>query len=217
MCGKDLVLPIDAFSASNYLKLSQRYERLLRRDKSQYNAMKWAHNFVPGMTAYNDPLDERIVKRVLESALRAVQPNRNPKTPLSKDIIDRLFIQVQKSSDLVEIRNAVVIALAFALLLRHDEISHLSCAHLEKVGKNVKVRILSSKTDSLKNGRDMWLAEGRTSRLLDCYLARANLRFGRLRIEKKTAARIPTKFVESVAKTIRMQRTKFQPSSSNSL
>lgn len=178
LCGKDLVLPIDAFSACDYISYLKETGASCGAVKVTYNAMKWAHNFVPGITAFNDPLDERMVKRVFESALRAIQPRRNPKTPLSKEIIDKIFAGLKNNSSLLVCRDALVVALAFALLLRHDEISHLSCAHLERVGRNIKVKVLSSKTDSLKMGRDMWLADGRTTKLLDRYLDKAGLRLG---------------------------------------
>ena len=178
LCGRDLVLPIDSVSACAYVSYLRDSGASCGAVKVAYNAMKWAHNFVPGILAFNDPLDEKIVKRVFESALRAIQPNRNPKTPLSKEVIDRIFSQLHNASSLTECRDALVVTLAFALLLRHDEVSHLSCAHLERVGKNVRVKISSSKTDSLNIGRDMWLAEGKTTRLLDRYLFKAGLSFG---------------------------------------
>ena len=76
MCANDLTLPIDAVSACSYLSYLKDSEASCGAVKVAYNAMKWAHNFVPGLSQYNDPLDEKVVKREYESALRAIRPNR---------------------------------------------------------------------------------------------------------------------------------------------
>ena len=177
-CAGDLKLPIDAVSACDYLSYLKDSEASCGAVKMALNAMKWAHNFVPGLNQYNDPLDEKIVRRVYESALRAIKPNRNIKAPLSKEIINNIFDHLQENASLSDCRDALIVTLAFALLLRHDEISHLCCSHLEQSKGNIKVKIISSKTDNLRNGRVMWLAEGRTSRLLDRYLTKASLSYG---------------------------------------
>ena len=181
MCASELTLPIDAVSACSYLSYLKDSEASCGAVKVAYNAMKWAHNFVPGLSQYNDPLDEKVVKRVYESALRSIRPSRNIKAPLTKEIIDTIFRNLSRNDSLKECRDALIVALAFALLLRHDEISHLCCSHIEWVGQNVKVLVPSSKTDCLRNGKVMWLASGRTSQLQKRYMALAKMSPGQNR------------------------------------
>ena len=104
------------------------------------------------------------------------------KAPLTTDLIKRIIDALEESPSLKQIRNATIISLAHNLLLRHDEISHLSCAHVSDSGDHFKIRIISSKTDTLRNGKDVLLAktEGRysTTNLLSRYLDMAGLRLG---------------------------------------
>ena len=174
----ELRLPIDAVSACAYLTHLKESGAAVGAVKMAYNAMKWAHNFVPGINSYNDPLDEKVVKRVFESAQRAMKPLRNQKQPLPKEIVDKILDSVQDSKCVKEVRDAVIVTLAFNLLLRHDEISHLCCSHLSKDGENLKILITASKTDALRNGKVSWLAKGRTLNLLERYLKLSGLRLG---------------------------------------
>ena len=182
LASKDLILPIDAFSAGSYLSYLKESGAKLGAIKSAFNAMKWAHNFVPGISQYNDPLDEKFVKRVYECALRTVVPVRNMKAPLSKDIIKGIFDNLSPLATLKEVRDASIICLAFSLLLRHDEVSHLSCSHISSLGNGFKIKIISSKTDKLRAGRDVFLAktEGTysTFNLFSRYLSLAKLSLG---------------------------------------
>ena len=134
-----LKLPIDAVSALAYMSYLKESGASVGAVKMAYNAMKWAHNFVPGINSYNDPLDDKVVKRVFESAQRAIKPMRNQKLPLSKEIIDKILDNVQETSPLKELRDALIVSLAFQLLLRHDEVSHLCCSHLFKEGDSTRL------------------------------------------------------------------------------
>ena len=178
LCAQELILPIDAISACKYLAYLRESGATIGAIKVAYNAMKWAHNFVPGITIYNDPLDQKMVKRMFESAQREIRPTRNQKAPLTKEIVENIFNALTASSTLTQVRDSLIIALAFTLLLRHDEVSHLSCAHFSKVKTSLKVTIPASKTDPLRNGKCTWLAQGRTQNLLKRYLSMSGLSLG---------------------------------------
>ena len=182
LASKDLILPIDALSASNYLSYLKESGAKLGAIKSAYNAMKWAHNFVPGISQFNDPLDEKFVKRVFECAQRSVTPVRNIKAPLSKDIIKGIFDKLSPLATLKEVRDATIVCLAFSLLLRHDEVSHLCCSHIHSLKNSFKFKIVSSKTDKLRAGKDVFLAKSEgtysTFNLLRRYLSLARLSLG---------------------------------------
>ena len=83
--------------------------------------MKWTHNFTPGITTYND---QKMVKRMFESAHTEIRPTRNQIAPLTKEIVENIFNALTASSTLTQVKDSLIIALAFTLLLRHDEVSH---------------------------------------------------------------------------------------------
>ena len=58
-------------------------------------------------------------------------PTRNQITPLTKEIVENIFNALTASSTLTQVRDSLIIALAFTHLLRHDEGSHLSQAHFQ--------------------------------------------------------------------------------------
>ena len=175
-------MPIDSVSACCYFTYLSESNAKLGAIRTAFNALKWAHSFVPGLNKFNDPLDDNITKRVFESALRSIKPGRNMKAPLTTDLIKKIIDVLEDSSSLKQIRNAAILSLAHNLLLRHDEISHLSCAHLSEDKDHFKLRIISSKTDTLRNGKNVLLAKTQgkysTTNLVLRYLNMAGLELG---------------------------------------
>jgi hypothetical protein len=117
----------------------------------------------------------------MESALRSVLAKKNAKKPLSGDFI-RSILRSVDSSSLLDLRNSSIITLAYSLLLCHDEISHVNCAHLSKVSGGLKVFLPSSKTDVFKSGKSVFLtSQGEATpvyNLLFTYMCKANLCLG---------------------------------------
>ena len=56
-------------------------------------------------------------------------------------------------------RDNLVPCLASALLLRHDEISHINCSHITLSDEGLKFFIPSSKTDVYRQGKFVFLAK----------------------------------------------------------
>ena len=134
-----LSLPIDSVSACCYFTYLKEASATLGAIRTAFNAMKWAHSFVPGLNKFNDPLDENISNRVFESALRSIKPGRNIKAPLTTDLLKSFIDSLADSPSLKQLRDATIVSLAHNLLLRHDEISHLSCAHFEENVNHFKI------------------------------------------------------------------------------
>jgi hypothetical protein len=164
--------------AANYLSFVKHTLGSRGAVQTAFNAIKWVHNFVPGINKFNDPLDDRIVKCVVESALRSLPVKRNLKEPLSADFISKILSSIDKDSSLLDVRDCLIISLAYTLLLRHDEISHVLCSHISILKNGLKVLIPSSKTDVHKNGKHVFLAKGATCSLVFTYLSLANLNVG---------------------------------------
>ena len=86
------------------------------------------------------------------------------------------------SPTLEELRNALVPSLSFSLVLRNDELIHLTCDNLIPSDEGLKFRILSSKTDVYRKGKMLFLAKqsGPYSvfNLLMAYMKKGNLKIG---------------------------------------
>ena len=91
--SNDLRLPIDSLSACEYLSYLRQTGAARGAVSVAFNAMKWAHNFVPDLNSCNDPLEGKMVKRVFESALRSADVSRNIKASLTVEIIDKIFFK----------------------------------------------------------------------------------------------------------------------------
>ena len=78
------------------------------------------------------------------------------------------------------LRDCLIPVLSFALLLRHDEASHLNCNHFSEEDQGLKILIPSSKTDSFRQGKFVFLSRKNHSvfKLIAQYLSKANLDFG---------------------------------------
>ena len=61
------------------------------------------------------------------------------------------------------------VTIVFNLLLRHDEVAQISCHHISRVVGGYESLIPSSKTDKLKEGCKVSLAEGKVFDLLNKY------------------------------------------------
>ena len=99
-------------------------------------SLKWLHSFIPGLNSQNDPLQEEFLSRITQSINRDKAKMKERKLPLSEEMVSSIIAHPLKTmnASLTEIRDALIPGLAFALLLRHDEIAHLSCTHICQVG-----------------------------------------------------------------------------------
>jgi site-specific recombinase XerD len=128
------------------------------------------------LNRFNDPLEDKVIKCVVEGTLQSTQAKKNEKRPLSASFV-RSILRSADASSLLDLRNCCIIALAYSLLLRYDEISHMCCNHLSKVPEGLKILIPSSKTDVYRSGKSVFLATSVHSFLMS-YLRKANLQLG---------------------------------------
>jgi integrase len=144
--------------------------------------MKWLHSFIPGVNKFNCVLSDEFISRLSDSASRNIPKKSNQKQPLSGDLIKSILEKVPPSAGLLDMRNALMPALAYSLLLRHDELCHLNCKFMTDLPDGVRVTIPSSKTDVYREGKAVFLARqsGLISvhLLLVSYMAKAGLVFG---------------------------------------
>ena len=176
--GHGLTLPISSALAANFISFTSHNCGTRGAVSTAINALKWLHNFVPGISQANDPLNDKILKMVVDSALRHLPKRRFSKLPLPNEFIDKILVEAENCSLLVEIRDRLILSLAYTLLFRHDEISHISCGHLAHVSGGLKILIPSSKTDVYKNGNWAFLSNSRVLSLLQRYMTLAGLSVG---------------------------------------
>ena len=176
--GHDISLPVGCNLAASYISFVRRNFGSRGAVSSAINALKWLHNFVPGINQFNDPLNDKMLKLVVDSALRNLPKIRRAKTPLPSDLISSIVSDGLKADVLIEVRNCLIVALAYVMLFRHDEIAHISCNHLSLISGGVSIWLPSCKTDVYKSGNTALLSKGGVFSLLKKYMHLASLRFG---------------------------------------
>ena len=178
-----IILPITAMDAAKYLA----YLRVNSASHSTYKiiftAIKWINNFFPGVNKFNCPLEDNFLLRLKDSALRSTPVKKNQKEVITGDILQRIISTLPLSAPLLQIRNVLMPCLAYSLLLRHDELSHLNCLYMTEDHRGIQITIPSSKTDVYRNGKRVFLAKNTSSNsvyaILKRYLTASSLEMGK--------------------------------------
>lgn len=178
--GQDRVLPINSLAVAKYITYMRGNGAAHSAFKTIIFAVKWINSFFPGITKFNCPVDDQFLAKLKDSALRGTPKNSNTKEPLTGEWVKKIVRKAVANGTLVGVRNGLMPAMAYSLLLRHDEICHLNCKHILSEEKGFKITIPSSKTDVLKKGNFVFLAkesgEFSVHSLLEKYLKMAGLK-----------------------------------------
>ena len=174
----NFIIPANTITAAKFLS------QLREKGYSKFSiglaltSLKWLNGFFPGISG---DLEDKFLGRIVESAKRNVFSVKNQKLPFSKAMI-RDMMRVPPYPSLEQLRDALVPCLSFSLLLRNDELIHLSCRHMALTDRGMVFNIVSSKRDVYRKGKSLYLArqEGEYSvlRLLLRYMAKAKLGLG---------------------------------------
>lgn len=84
--------------------------------------------------------------------------NNNPvvkKDPVSSQMLVDLFTIYRNSSDLLVVRDFVMILIGFSRFLPFDELSNLKCSDIKNVDDYIKIVIPHSKTDQYIHGNGL--------------------------------------------------------------
>ena len=177
----DISLPVNVITAARYLSSLRERGTAKSSIKLALVSLKWINQFFPGTSGANDPLKDGFLDRIVESAKRNMETKKNQKLPFSKDMI-REMIKIGEDPTLTDLRDALIPSLSFMLLLRNDELIHLSCKHMTRTNLGVEFQIVSSKTDIYRKGKTLFLAEqtgeGSVFELLLRYLRQGGLKMG---------------------------------------
>ena len=175
----DLVFPLPTLKIAEYLETIKKSSTKASMANA-LTSLKWFYYFIPGLNSVNNPLNDTILSKIVESSNRNNAKLKIRKKPLSSEIIQGILKQLPEDPTLVQLRNCLIPILAYALLLRHDETSHLNCNHLTVSDEGIKFFIPSSKTDTYREGKFVFLAKENRSLydLLFRYLSLSKLSIG---------------------------------------
>ena len=144
-------------------------------------ALKWVHSFIPGMNKCSNPMNDDMLEKIASGVFRKEGKPVQHKKPISGFMINKLAI-LSDFNNVTQLRDFLIVVCAHNLLLRHDEISHMTCDHIQEVEKGYIIRIPNSKTDKFRNGKNVFLAKNASpnsaSALLKKYLEMTGLKLG---------------------------------------
>ena len=148
-------------TVANYLIFLSDTNRSKGATNNAMAGLKWFHSFVPGLNAANNPMNDEFISKISQSENRNLAKLKIRKKPLSNDIIKAILKKSisEQNPTLLMIRNTLIPCMAYALLLRHDEISHLNCSHITVTESGLKIFIPSSKTDTYRQGKFVFLSK----------------------------------------------------------
>ena len=177
MKSSEVTLLVDIILTSQFLVFLREQGYSKFSIKLGLMSLKWANSFFPQSSKLDDPF----IQRILSSANRNIVSKKNQKNPLTKELLAKT-LNISPDAPLRDMRDALIISLSFSLLLRNNELRHLSCKHIERKPEGLVFTIVASKTDVFRNGKKIFLArqtEGfSVVNLLERYLLKANKCFG---------------------------------------
>ena len=172
------MFPTNSLMAANFLI----YLKDRRYSKSSIKlglvSLKWVNSFFPDKAS--ELLSDKFLDRIVQSSLRNMSSAKCQKEPISKDMVRKMLI-LGPNPTLEQIRNALIAALSFSLLLRNEELRHLACHNISENEAGVIFLIVSSKTDVFRKGKKLFLAKQNgafsVTDLLKNYMTKGKLKF----------------------------------------
>ena len=147
---------LKAFPA-NPLDLSMFFIHLLENSHSLstivnvFYALNWVHSFVSDKPE-NNPVNNSLVRNVMESAKRSVCKPVVHKLAVPKEVLVQFCASLDASNDCLDRRDVAMFLLLFAGFLRFNELSNLRCNDIEIFESHMDLLIRKSKTDQLRLG-----------------------------------------------------------------
>ena len=140
-----------------------------------FYSIKWAHESA-GLVS---PTDNPLVKRIREAAKRSLGAKRfHRKEPLSIEIIKDI-ISAADLSNTLQLRNFCLYVLCYAGFFRSEEVTSIRKNHTTFHDGYMIIKVEKSKTDQLRQGDDVIIAQsGGTAcpfSILRDYLSRFNI------------------------------------------
>ena len=175
-------LPLNSAIVGEYLTHLSLNNASKTAINSSLAALKWLNSFMPGVNKWSNPLNDEFLGKIVSAINRQSLTGKQQKLPLTGEMVSQISQKAQLD-DLKELRDCLMIAFAYNLLLRYDELSHISCNHLTKICNGFKILIPKSKTDKFRNGKHVFLSHSldpfSTFHMLERYLTMSKLEPGK--------------------------------------
>ena len=142
---EDIELPVSSLKAAKFLIQLKSVTEAKSTVSTALCALKWLHSFVPGLNPTNDPLNDVFLSRISNSSWRYQFDPKVRKEPFSDNMIKDILRALPQDPSLTELRDALIPAFAYSLILRHDEVVHINCLHIIENENGLKIFIPTSK------------------------------------------------------------------------
>ena len=124
-----------------------------------FYAIKWVHN----INNHQDPTENGFVKGLLDAAKRLRSNPVKRKDVINSELLIQLCDQYTGCSKLSDIRDLSMILVAYAGLLRFDEIKNLRYKDILFEENYIEIKIRRSKSDKFRAGDKVFISKGKTS------------------------------------------------------
>jgi integrase len=139
------------------------------------SAIAWAHK----LAGRQSPTEDILVLEAIKGLKRQLGKPSLPKEPFTIQNINQ-FVLIMSRVSLKDIRNTIIIVLAFYAFLRVDEVRHLKTSQIKFKQGHLEILIKKSKCDQLRLGDTVVVAKLGGPKcpvgLLELYLDKANIK-----------------------------------------
>ena len=127
MIKGDIQLPTDSLVTANFLIYLKDQGYSKSSIKLGLVSLKWVNSFFPGKAC--ELLNDKFLDRIVQSSLKNMVSIKNQKSPISKEMVAKM-LNLGPNPSLTNIRDSLMAALSFSLLLRNEELRHLACHNI---------------------------------------------------------------------------------------
>jgi site-specific recombinase XerD len=143
------------------------------------SAVTWMH----AINNHNSPMSNPVVIEVINGLKRSLAGPVVHKEPFTPEHILR-FVTVMNKKSLTDVRNTLMILVAFFAFLRVDELIHIKLKDISIHNDHVQINLPQSKTDQLRQGLSVVVAKiegpGCPVNLLHVYLSMAGIKISKV-------------------------------------
>ena len=148
------VLPVSPIHFALYLQYLLEQTSSPSSISTAFYAINWAHK----SAGFLSPTEHPTVTLIKDGAIRLCSRKKNKKEPLEPDHLKALAISTN-TNDLLQLRNLVMFVLSFSGFLRSSEVLELRRSDIEFHTEHMSVYIHKSKTDQLREGNSVVIAQ----------------------------------------------------------
>ena len=139
------------------------------------NSLAWIHS----CAGFQSPVSEPFVKAILDGLQRLLAKPVTKKRPFTVELLEVLIKNAHNSDSLSDLRLATACLLSFAGFLRFNELVNLRPSNIKIKGNMMRIQIVRSKTDQLRQGDEVVVARTNSAiypvAMLESYMTRTGI------------------------------------------